>query len=150
MAKYDTSKPILILVRRGRKNRGFSVAPVEDISNAAVCADEKEVGEVIIEMLNDEEQPRVDINDLLAAAAGDSSDNESDEDDSEEDDDEDDDDDDEGDPAEGTIFEGVSSADDPADRILFNIFTHVVKKGQNMSSGRVRRSGKKRKKKKKT
>ena len=145
MAKYDTSKPILVLVRRGRKNRGFSVAPVEDISNAAVCADEKEVGEVIIEMLNDEEQPRVDVNDLLAAAAGDSSDSESDDEDDEEGDDEDDD-----DATKGTIFEGAVGSADPLEQVLFNVMARAVRKGQNMSSSRVRGSGRRRKKKKKT
>ena len=164
MPEYDTSKPILILVRRGRKGRGFSVSPVEDVSNAAACADEKEIGEVIKEMLDDKAQPRVDINDLLSAAAegpppaddeedeGDDDYEGDDDDDEEADDEESDDDEEEGeDSASGTVFEGVAGSEDPADRLLFNIFTRVVRKGQDMSSSRVRgpSRGKKRKKKKK-
>jgi len=157
MPEYDTSKPILILVRRGRKGRGFSVSPVEDVSNAAACADEKEIGEVIKEMLDDKAQPRVDINDLLSAAAEGPPPADDDQEDTDDDDDDDEyeDDDEDGDEdvesAAGTVFEGVAGSEDPADRLLFNIFTRVVRKGQDMSSSRVRgpSRGKKRKKKKK-
>ena len=155
MADHDTSQPILVLVRRGRNNRGFFVSPVEDVSNGAPCADEKEIGDVIVEMLDDKSQPRVNINELLAAAAGgpppqdpDDEDEEYDEDDEDEDS-EDEDEDDETPQGEGTIFEGVAGADDPADRLLFNIFSSVVTKGRSMSSSKVRASGKKKKKKKK-
>lgn len=70
MSKFDTTEPILVLVRRGRKGRGFSVSPVEDISNASACLDEKELGETIGEMLDDPNQPRVNVGDLLSAASG--------------------------------------------------------------------------------
>ena len=129
--KYDTSEPILILVRRGRKGRGFSISPVEDVSNAAVCADVAEVGEVISEMLNDEEQPRVNINDLIAAA---SAPQRSDDDDEYEDDED-------GEGRSGGLFDGVADAEDPADAILFNIFQTVVEKGRAMSTKRVQPRG---------
>lgn len=150
MSKYDTNEPILVLVRRGRRGRGFSISPVEDIASAAICADEKEIGEVIVEMLDDENQPRVNINDLLNAATEPPPRSESepeDEDDDDEDDDEDD--EDEGDAAEGTIFEGVAGSEDPADRLLFNIFSSVVRKGQSMSSRKVHSTGRSRGRKKK-
>lgn len=157
MANHDTSKPILVLVRRGRNNRGFSISPVEDVSNSASCADEKEIGEVIVEMLDDPTQPRVDINELLAAASGAPSsrnvpdDEEGDEDDEDNEEEYEDDDDDDGeDRSRGTVFEGVADAEDPADRLLFNIFSSVVTKGRGMSSSKVRPSGRKKKKRKKS
>lgn len=142
MAKYDTSEPILVLVRRGRKGRGFSVSPVEDLANAAVCATAADVGEVIEEMLDDETQARVNVNELLRAATEqvpvldgseeDDSD-ESDEDDSET----------ENGKGDDGIFDGVVGSDNPADRLMFNIFSSVVSKGRSMSSKRVRPSARK-------
>jgi hypothetical protein len=133
--KYDTGEPILVIVRRGRKGRGFTIAPVEDASNPAMCGTTEELGEVLEEMLNDEEQPRVNLNDLLAEAAPERAapDDEADE---EEDDDsewagEQDEEEEEG---EGGIFDGVAGSADPADTLLFNIFSRVVKGGQNISS----------------
>lgn len=162
MPKHDTSGPILVLVRRGRRNRGFSVSPVEDISNAALCADEKDLGEAIVEMLDDDEQPRVDLQALLEGGKSEgpkpsSRDDESDEDDEEHDDDEgdegedDDDDEEEGvDPHEGTLLEGVSGAsgEEVADRIMFNLFNAAVTKGRSMSSKKVRDRGTRKNKKK--
>lgn len=58
---HDTNLPILILVRRGRRGKGFLVCAADDIDNPAPCADEAEVGEVIAEMLNDPEQARADL-----------------------------------------------------------------------------------------
>ena len=144
--KYDTNEPILILVRRGRKGRGFSVASVEDVSNAAPCSDEKEIGDVIKEMLDDVEQPRVNIHDLLAAAAGNppGAVSQSDDEDEEEDEEEGDE-----DPHEGTIFEGVmGSGEGAGDRLLLNIVSGLVQKGKSMSTKRVRRHHRPRRKKK--
>lgn len=164
MPKFDTSGPILVLVRRGRKGRGFSVSPIEDIANAAICADEKDLGEAIVEMLDDEEQPRVNLKDFLerGSAPADSSsraDDEEDEDDERDDtddEDEDEDDDDEAhDPAEGTLLEGVAGADDAADQIMFNLFNAAMSKGRSMSTKKVRdrgtrKSGKKKRKRTRT
>jgi len=137
--KYDTSEPILVLIRRGRKGRGFSVAPVEDATNPAMCQSTEEVGEVIKEMLDDEGQARVDLKDLFSVSSGDASSDDDDYDDDDYDDDDDregddEDDEEEEDTAAGTIFEGVAGAADPTDRLLLNVFTKVVKKGQDLSS----------------
>ncbi|MHC4433927.1 MAG: hypothetical protein ACYTBS_18965 [Planctomycetota bacterium] len=143
--KYDTSEPILVIIRRGRRGRGFTVAPVEDASNPAMCGSKEELGEVLEEMLDDEHQPRVDINQLLAAASGEdplpqddcgSDDGAEDPDEEYEDGDEDEEyeDDDEEPAGEGGIFEGVAGSEDPADRLLFNLFSAAVTKGRDMSS----------------
>lgn len=58
---HDTNLPILILVRRGRRGKGFLVCAADDIDNPAPCASEAEVGEVIAEMLNDPSQERADL-----------------------------------------------------------------------------------------
>lgn len=142
--QYDTSEPILILVRRGRNNRGFSVSPVEDISNAALCSNETEIGEVILEMLNDPNQPRVNINDLLSASPSGSGGAETMEikDKTSSQDKEDEPDEDEDDSFQGS--------GDIADRILLLGLTSILDKGRQMSSSRVRTStsshGKKKKK----
>jgi hypothetical protein len=131
--KYDKDEPILLIIRRGRKGRGFTVSPVEDISNPAACLTAEELGETIEEMLNDESQPRVNIKDLMAAADGDppeadEPEGEGDDEEEEGDYDEDEDEEDEG------IMSGVADAQDPVDKFLFNVFARVVKKGQGMSS----------------
>lgn len=59
-AEYDVTKPILILVRRGRGDRGYLVAAVDDAANPFPCADEAEVGKSVIELLDDPAQPRFD------------------------------------------------------------------------------------------
>ena len=148
--KNDINEPILILVRRGRKGRGFSVAAIEDVSNPAACANEAEVGEVIKEMLDDEDQARVNINDLLAAGAGVPpggavASSESDEDDLEDDDDGED-----GDPHRGGLFEGVAAAGEGGtERLILNGLAMFAQKGRDMSSKRVRRSGRPRTRKRK-
>lgn len=142
MAKHNTSDPILVLVRKGRNGRGFTVSPVEDISNSAMCIDEKELGEAILEMLDDENQPRVNVADLLNASSnGDSKANDGDIEDEQDSDENHDDTPSDGD---GSIMDGVANADDPADRLLFNLFTSAIKKGQSMSSKRVKSSGRRR------
>jgi len=143
---YNTEEPILILVRRGRKGRGFSIAPVEDASNAALCADENEVGEVIKEMLDDPEQPRVNMSDLLAPAPTSRQETAEEADDEDEYEDEED---ESRDPHEGTLLEGTCGSADPVDAILFNVFQRVVQKGQSMSSKRIRSDVRPRRKKKK-
>lgn len=61
MAKeYDTSEPIVIMVRPGGRGRGFLVAPLDSLHNMAPCTDEEDLARVIVEMLTDPKQPRVD------------------------------------------------------------------------------------------
>lgn len=141
--KYDKNEPILVLIRRGRKGRGFSVSPVEDISNPAVCQTSTELGEIIEEMLDDEEQPRVDLKELMAAATSDArddhdrdgDDDRNDHDDHDDHDNDDEEDDEEGDgEGDGGIMDGVVGSEDPADRLLLNIFSSLVNKGRSMSS----------------
>jgi len=152
--KYDVNEPILVLVRRGRKGRGFTVCPVEDISNPAVCSDSKEMGEVIEEFLNDENQPRVNVKDLLGAATGHEPQGdlppggngsesprgqqaqEPDEDDEEEEEEE-----------EG-IFTGVAGSEDPASQLLVNLLSGAINQGRKMSSTRVRSRGRRVRRKK--
>lgn len=156
MAKHDTSEPILVLVRRGRKGRGFSVSPVEDVSNSASCVDDKEIGEVIVEMLDDENQPRVHISDLLAAGSGAppsrSSAPQADEPEGEDDEEEEDEYEDEGDEYEGggsPIDDVLSGDGDLADRAILWGLSSIISKGRSMSSAKVRPSGARKKKKKK-
>jgi hypothetical protein len=140
-----------VLIRRGRKGRGFTVCPVEDISNPAVCASAGELGEVIEEMLNDEEQPRVDVNELLQAASDPGAAAEPEpqksrakskqepepEPEPEEDEDEEEDD---------GIFAGVAGSDDPATALLINFAHSALAQGRKMSSKKARaRAGKKKK-----
>lgn len=159
--KYDVNEPILVLIRRGRKGRGFTVCPVEDIANPAVCASAGELGEVIEEMLNDEEQPRVDVNELLQAASDSSPEPESEpepkkrtatpkkeseaeskaEEDELEDEDEEEDD---------GIFAGVAGSDDPATTLLINFAHSALAQGRKMSSKRARARSPRRKKPRRT
>lgn len=143
MPEYNTLEPILVLIRRGRNGRGFSVSPVEDLANPALCADGNEMGEVIIEMLNDTNQPRVDVNSLLGSGQDSASNagqggstrqhhrEEYDEASAYEEDDY-------GQPT------GVQG--DFADQLLFQALNAVIGKGRSMSSARVRPSGPRRKK----
>lgn len=142
--QYDTSEPILILVRRGRNNRGFSISPIEDISNAALCSNETEIGEVILEMLNDPSQPRVNVGDLLSAGTPRASEggapgnhqgeNSQEEEDSSEDDDDD---------------ESIHGKGDITDRIIMLGLSSILDKGRKMSSSKVSTSTSSRGKKKK-
>jgi len=159
--KYDVNEPILVLIRRGRKGRGFTVCPVEDISNPAVCASAGELGEVIEEMLNDEEQPRVDVNELLQAASDQGPEPEPEpepkkrktspkkeepeaESEAEEDELEDEEEDD-------GIFAGVAGSEDPATTLLINFAHSALAQGRKMSSKKARaRASSKRKKTRRT
>jgi len=143
----DINLPILVIVRRGRRGRGFTVAPADDAANVEPCADISELGESIKELLDDPMQPRFD-----PAAL--------------EDDDEDepprrrkggrgssvrvredseyDDDDDDRAPRRGVIDEimdGVGeNGRDPTDQLIMNIGSRLLKAGQNLStSGKARR-----------
>ncbi len=69
---HDVSQPILIVVRRGRGNRGFLVSAVDDLNAISPCQDKEEMAEAIVEMLDDEKQPRVDLTKLQEATSPDS------------------------------------------------------------------------------
>lgn len=154
--KYDINEPILVLIRRGRKGRGFTVCPVEDISNPAVCSGAPELGEVIEEMLNDETQPRVDVNDLLNASSepepepGPSQKRRA-KAEPEPEEDEYDDEDDEGEPqGSGGVLDGVAGSEDPAAQLLINVLHGAMSKGRQMSSKRARVRPRTRKRTRKT
>ncbi len=138
MSDNDTSEPILVLIRRGRKGRGFSVSPVDDLGNPAMCADAAELGEVTIEMLDDPKQPRVNVQELLNAAQEDG-DDDGPRHVNGRDDDGDDGDEDEEEGEDGGIFEGIRDAEDPADQFIINLFSAAVSKGRELSTKGKRR-----------
>lgn len=148
--EYDVTQPILILVRRGRGDRGYLVAAVDDASNPFPCADEGEVGSAIVELLNDPKQPRFDEKQLEAAAADYEDDEEDDdeEDDIEDDEDEEEyeeEDEDEPPPPPDPLDElGL----DPGEKLLFKIGETLLGKARHVSND-YRDKRKKRKKKKK-
>lgn len=135
--KYDINQPILVVVRRGRGGRGYAVAPVDSPTDVAACADANQVGDAIVEMLDDAEQPRVDIDELMRAADGDSFERENegegessqgkDVERSEQDEDEEDDDDEEDEE------EPWHKAEDPADALLMAGLFKILEKGRSLS-----------------
>lgn len=138
----DTAQPILVLIRRGRKGRGYLVSAIDDPTNAAACADAEEVGAAIVEMLDDPEQPRCDLADLQDAVDGASGQQESyaagrgrggeidGYDGDEEDEDE------EGDEEEGEEDDAWvdSYTSDPLERLLFKAGQKVLNKGRELSN----------------
>lgn len=144
MSKFNTSDPILVVVRRGRGGKGFLVSPIENVSNAAPCVDAVEVGESILEMLNDISQPRVNMDELIGAT---SSKIKSSKEEVEEDDDEVEEDDDEGyDEEEDNPLAGDG---DLADKVIMFGLNSLLQKGRAMSSKKVRVPPVKKRKKKK-
>jgi hypothetical protein len=133
MSDNDTKEPILVLIRRGRKGRGFSASPVDDLANPAMCADASELGEVIIELLDDPKQPRVNVQELLNAAQDEAPSGDDRRDDNGHDGNEDEEDGEE-EEEEGGIFSGLRDAEDPADQFLINLFSAAVNKGRDLSS----------------
>lgn len=147
---YDTAQPILVVVRRGRGGRGYTVAPVDNPTDIAACADVNQVGDAVVEMLEDENQPRVDIDALLRASDGDFEDEgeEDQEQGSEEkggkgdvdatdegEDDEGDEDGDEEDEEEQPWYR----AEDPADALLITGLSKLLAKGRSLSNRPPRR-----------
>lgn len=127
MSKKDTNEPILVLIRRGRKGRGFTVSPADDLANPAPCANAEEVGEVIEEMMNDENQPRVDM-DAFRAASEDSSSEEEDSSESYQEK-----------SGVARAFDGVKDSEDPATRLLFNVVGMGIEKGQEWGKASTKR-----------
>lgn len=153
--KNDTNQPILILVRRGRGGRGYLVSPVDNPTDVAACSSANEVGDAALELLDDPNQPRVNIEEILAMASGepieegeDDEDRDSTEDsraaDDEQDEEEEDGDDGEGEEGEEEDGEDrawwdVRGAEDPADQILVNVLGGVLGKAQKVSNRQKRR-----------
>lgn len=140
---YDTHQPILVVVRRGRGDRGYTVAPVDNPTDIAACSNVEQVGDAIIEMLDDEKQPRVDIDALLRAADGEGGEGEEEEGGSQDlegsdegEDDEDDDDEEE---------EPWYRAQDPADALLIAGLSKLLEKSRQVSKTSRRRRGRGRK-----
>lgn len=150
--KYDVTQPILILVRRGRGDRGYLVAAVDDASNPFPCADESEVGESVVQLLNDPTQPRFDEKQLGAAPGGyDEEEEEEEESDIEEDEEEEEEYEDEPPPAADPLDElGL----DPGEKLLFKIGEKLLGSARHMSNDyrdkRKKRKKKSKKKKKKS
>jgi len=136
MSEHDINEPILVVLRRGRNGRGFSVSPIDDIPNPALCLDGQELGNALIEMLDDPRQARVNINDLLSATE--EEEKKSNDDSSSEDSESDEEKEEEG---SGGIFDGVKDAEDPADALLINILSAALQKGREMSDRSKRRRG---------
>lgn len=59
--KYNTDDPILIVIKRGRNNKGYIISPADNDSPCP-CLSAEDIGEAIIELLEDEAQPRLDAN----------------------------------------------------------------------------------------
>lgn len=149
--KYDINQPILVVVRRGRGGRGYAVAPVDSPTDVAACADANQVGDAIVEMLDDGNQPRVDIDELMRAADGDEFERAEEEEEGEgsrevepsdaedEEDEEEDEDEDEEEP--------WYRATDPADALLITGLSKLLEKGRKVSKGSRRRRGRSRKSK---
>ena len=135
---HDISQPILIVVRKGRGGRGFLVSAVDDLNAISPCQDQSEMAEAIVEMLEDEKQPRVDLTKLQEATSPESKSKAVER--TESDDDEDDDDED-GD-VDGEDTDDMDEVD-----LLHEIGAAIfkrAKKASRPSSGRGRRRGRKR------
>ncbi len=66
--KHNTDDPILIVVKRGRKGRGYIVTPADNDSPSP-CMSAEDIGECIIEILDDEDQPRLSADTVGKGAA---------------------------------------------------------------------------------
>lgn len=138
---YDIKDPILILVRRGRGDRGYLVAAVDDASNPFPCVDEAEVGKAVVELLNDPKQPRFDDKQLENLDEDVEGEDDFEEEDSEEEEEEIE--EKEAKPEEDP-FDGMGL--DPGEKLLFQIGSAVLGKARHMSND-YRDKKKKRKKK---
>jgi hypothetical protein len=133
----DTTLPILVMVRRGRRGRGYLVSAADDPNDVAPCADADEVGAAIVELLDDPDQARFDQSQIESEpSTAESADDEQetyatgDELDEYEDDDEDDEDEDEREP--GLL--DVDPEGDIATQLLVNLGRATLKKGQELSN----------------
>lgn len=148
--QYDVTQPILILVRRGRGDRGYLVAAVDDASNPFPCADEGEVGSAVIELLNDPKQPRFDEKQLGAAAADYEDDEEEDEEDDVEEDEDEEEEEEESEPPPPPPDPLDEFGLDPGEKLLFRLGESLLGKARHVSNDyRDRRKKRKKKKSKK-
>jgi len=115
-----TEKPILVMIGKGRKGRGFIVAPADSMDEPVMCMDLEQVVETLNEWVNDPNRERFDpvemeeeeFEEEEEAAKKKSS---------------------------GGIFDFTGKMD-PADELLFNIGNAVYEKAHSMSNGyRVRK-----------
>lgn len=145
--EYDVTQPILILVRRGRGDRGFLVAAVDDAANPFPCIDASEVGKSVIELLNDPKQPRFDERQLEESYDEDEDDFEDEE---ELEEDEEDEEGDEGEDAEDEAPPPPDPLDelglDPLEKLIFRAGETILGKARHVSND-YREKRKKRKKK---
>lgn len=153
--EYDVKQPILILVRRGRRDRGYLVAAVDDTGNPFPCADEAEVGAAVIELLDDTKQPRFDERQLegMGTGDGDEGELEDDLDDEEEDESEDDEEEYEDEPRAPDPLDELGL--DPGEKLLFKVGEAILGKARHMSNDyrgkrKARKKATKKKKKKRT
>ncbi len=147
--EYDVTQPILILVRRGRGDRGYLVAAVDDAGNPFPCPDETEVGKAVVELLNDPKQPRFDEKQLEAATADYEEDEEEEEEDEEDEDEEEDEEEEEDEPPPPPDPLDELGLD-PGEKLLFKIGETLLGKARHVSNDyRDRRKKKKSKKKRK-
>jgi len=151
--EYDVKQPILILVRRGRGDRGYLVAAVDDPNNPIPCPDEAEIGKAVLELLNDPKQPRFDEKQLEAAASNHEDDDydedyEEDEEEGEADDEDEEDEDDEPPPPAVDPLDEFGL--DPGEKLLFRLGESLLGKARHVSNDyRDKRKQRKKKSKKK-
>ncbi len=128
--EYDVNEPILILVRRGRGDRGYLVAAVDDASNPLPCPDEGEVGKAVLELLNDPKQPRFDerqLEEAYRSVAAEEGVEEEDEEAAEEEGEEE--------PAAEAGDDPFAGLDlDPGDKLLFQIGSAIIGKARHLSN----------------
>jgi len=125
------SGPVAFIIKRGRRGRGFLVSTFDNPSELIPCSDKSDLSDTIAEILDDISQSRVEFED---------SDGEGRRDDASDRDDPPNEAENSGDHADEGIFAGVRNADDPADRLIFNVFSAAIKKGQDISGGGTSRS----------
>ena len=130
---HDINLPILILVRRGRRGKGFLVCAADDMDNPAACANAVEVGEEIVEMLNDPSQARANVGAEAPRSTAPPSRAAMEEYESDEDEDEDD------EPEVDGFVDGL----DPMEKLVFLGGKAILDKGREMSNS-YRKSGKRR------
>ena len=137
--EYDVTQPILILVRRGRGDRGYLVAAVDDASNPFSCTDDGEVGSAVVELLNDPKQPRFDEKQLEAAAADHEEDDEESEEDVEDDDEGEDEEEEEDDSSSSDSNMLDELGLDPAEKLSSSSPTRLVSQQKSTSKKKKKR-----------
>lgn len=135
--KYDVTEPILVIARRAKRGSGFLISPFDDPANVAPCASAAEIGEAVMEMIEDEKQPRCDMSQFspLNQEAEKESEKIEEEEEEEEDVEEED----------GEWDEGPEL--DLADQFILGAFNKLLSGAQSVSTGGHKRRRKKKGKK---